>query len=194
MSRSKGRSPSERAGHRELKPASDHAPSGADSAFVVGPWRLLFHPLLLDQLERLAAAAEKETAKRLPGEPEGPNTKLAASVLQFLFHEIPEDPSRPKYRQGVTLGADRKHWLRAKFGNGRFRLFFRYRQDVRLIVFTWVNDSETLRAYGSKTDAYAVFQRMLGTGNPPDDWDALVQAATAPDVLKRARAIFGDSP
>ncbi|MET0395430.1 MAG: type II toxin-antitoxin system YhaV family toxin [Longimicrobiaceae bacterium] len=152
-------------------------------------WTLLFHPLLLDQMERLVAAAERERAKQVPGGTEGPNTKLAAAIRHLVLHEVPEDPSRPKYRHGGTLGGGLKHWLRAKFGNGRFRLFFRYRKDVRLLVFAWVNDSESLRTYGSSTDAYAVFRRMLDGGNPPDDWDALVHAASAPDVLRRARGL-----
>ncbi len=159
--------------------------------FRVGGWTVLFHPLLLDQLERLVAAAEHERAKQLPGGPAGPNTKLAAAIRHLVLREVPEDPSRPKYRHGGTLGGDLKHWLRAKFGNGRFRLFFRYRGDVRLLVFAWVNDAESLRTYGSSTDAYAVFRRMLGAGNPPDEWDALVRAASAPAALRRARGLVG---
>jgi len=39
-----------------------------------------------------------------------------------------------------------------KFG-GRFRLFFRYDGRARLIVFAWVNDEQTLRKCGAKSDA-----------------------------------------
>jgi toxin YhaV len=42
-----------------------------------------------------------------------------------------------------------------------------------------VNDENSLRTYGAKTDAYAVFAAMLATGNPPDDWHALLAAARA---------------
>jgi toxin YhaV len=38
-----------------------------------------------------------------------------------------------------------------------------------------VNDNETLRTYGSNTDAYVVFKKMLGKNRPPDDWDALLK-------------------
>ena len=41
---------------------------------------------------------------------------------------------------------------------------------------TWVNDLKTLRAYGSKTDAYKVFAGMLDDGNPLDDWNELLKA------------------
>jgi len=78
---------------------------------------------------------------------------------------------------GGTLGPDRKHWFRAKFGGGRFRLFFRYSTSAKIIIFAWVNDRDTLRTYGAKSDAYAVFAKMLDSGNPPEDWNALISAS-----------------
>jgi len=35
-----------------------------------------------------------------------------------------------------------------------------------------VNDEKNKRAYGSKTNAYRVFEKMLNSGHPPDDWDS----------------------
>lgn len=169
-------------------------PGNAEAALplVVNGWIVLPHPLLLDQFERLIVAAEAERAKRKEGAPDGPNTKLAAAILHLMMREVPEDPSRSRYRHGGALAEELKHWLRAKFGNGRFRLFFRYRSsDPRIIVFVWVNDSDTLRTYGSSTDAYTVFRRMLGGGNPPDDWEALVRAASAPENVRRAQELLG---
>ena len=119
--------------------------------------------------------------------------KIAASLWQLILAEIPEDPSRSTYRQGNTLGSGMRHWMRAKFANGRFRLFFRYHSKARVIVFAWVNDSDTLRTYGSRTDAYAVFRRMLDSGNPPDDWNELVRASSTPDTIRRARKLFGEA-
>jgi toxin YhaV len=170
-------------------------PSGAGANVVVtqNGWGILLHPLLLDQLERVISAAETERSGRGPGEPAGANMKIAASLSQLILAEVPQDPSRSIYRQGNTLGSEMRHWMRARFGNGRFRLFFRYHSDARLIVFAWVNDSETLRTYGSRTDAYAVFRRMLESGNPPDDWQELVRASSGPDVLRRARTLTSES-
>src|SRR3546814_14173576 len=68
--------------------------------------------------------------------------------------------------------------MRAKFFQ-QYRLFFRFRKSERIIVLAWVNDAETLRAYGSRTDAYAVFNKMLDGDNPPDDWAALKAACEA---------------
>lgn len=92
---------------------------------------------------------------------------------------VPADPGRDEFRQGNTLGTAYRHWRRAKIGR-RFRLFFRYDSRSKVIVYAWVNDENTLRSAGSKSDPYAVFKKMLGRGNPPDDWDALI-AATRSD-------------
>ena len=143
---------------------------------LINGWMILAHPLLLAQLERATSALEATNKK---GEAGTAQVKLLAMLAKLMFETIPSDPTRPDYRQGDTLGKTRKHWFRAKFGNGRFRLFFRYDSKARVIIFAWVNDETTLRTYGSRTDAYHVFKGMLDKGNPPDDWDALLEAATA---------------
>ena len=89
---------------------------------------------------------------------------------------VPSDPARDEYRQGNTMGSAYRHWRRAKLGR-RYRLFFRYDSKAKVIVYAWVNDEQTLRSSGSKSDPYAVFEKMLGRGNPPDEWSALVQAS-----------------
>jgi toxin YhaV len=40
-----------------------------------------------------------------------------------------------------------------------------------------VNDENTLRSSGSKNDPYVMFQKMLKSGNPPNDWDGLREAS-----------------
>jgi toxin YhaV len=146
---------------------------------VVNGWTIYAHPLLLDQLEKLTAVVEKAKAKNPQDWARTANAKVLAAVRSLMFETVPSNPARPEYRQGGTLGSARKHWFRAKFGNGRFRLFFRYDSRSKVIIFSWVNDDTTLRTYGSKTDAYAVFKGMLDNGNPPDDWAALLKAASA---------------
>jgi hypothetical protein len=48
-----------------------------------------------------------------------------------------------------------------------------------------VNDENSLRTYGSRTDAYKVFRSMLDGGNPPDDWDELCKAASDKSAITR---------
>ena len=86
---------------------------------------------------------------------------------------VPSDPARDEYRQGNTMGSAYRHWRRAKLGR-RYRLFFESEgHRVRL-----GQRRADLRSAGSKSDPYAVFEKMLGRGNPPDDW-ALVAASKA---------------
>jgi toxin YhaV len=156
---------------------------------VVNGWQIFAHPLFLDQIETLIAAVERAKAKDPAGFQKTANAKVLAALRKLVFETIPSDPTRADYRQGATLGADRKHWFRAKFGGQRFRLFFRYSTAARVIVFAWVNDADTLRTYGAKTDAYAVFRSMLDKDNPPDDWAALVRGAGGPAAVIRLVAI-----
>lgn len=156
---------------------------------VVNGWHLFAHPLLLGQIDKLTDAIERDRTKDPKGFHEKANAKLLAALRKLMFETIPADPTRIDYRQGSTLGADRKHWFRAKFGGQRFRLFFRYNVAAKIIVFAWVNDADTLRTYGSKTDAYAVFRSMLERGTPPDDWDALLNSAEDSAAIQRLGAL-----
>jgi toxin YhaV len=149
---------------------------------TVNGWTLYAHPLFLEQLEKLTAAVEKAKKKGPKGYHSTANAKLLAAMRKLMFEAIPVDPTRPEYRQGGTLGASRKHWFRAKFGGGRFRLFFRYSTSAKIIIYAWVNDAQTLRTYGSKSDAYAVFKAMLDRGNPPEDWAALIAESSRIDT------------
>ena len=148
-------------------------------------WQLYAHPLFLDQLERLLAAVER--AKR--SDPRGwqgkADARLLAALRGLLLDRIPRDPLAAEFRQGNTLGRERRHWFRAKFGANRFRLFYRADTRARVVVYAWVNDRDTLRKAGAGTDPYAVFARMLERGNPPDDWPALLAQAQAPEAAQR---------
>ena len=142
-------------------------------------WTLLFHTCLIEQLQRLKMAADRAQASDPSGFAANANVKLFRALGQLILETVPTDPAREEYRQGNTMGGSYRHWRRAKIGQ-RFRLFFRYDSKARVIVFAWVNDGNTLRSAGSKSDPYAVFQRMLDRGCPPDDWAALL-AASRPD-------------
>jgi toxin YhaV len=144
----------------------------------VNGWSLFAHALFLDQLDALIAEVERQRAKDPGGYKQKNATKRLAAIAKLAFDVIPQDPTRVEYRQGTTLGDGYAHWLRAKFFQ-QYRLFFRYHRDSRIIVYAWVNDEDTKRAYESSTDAYQVFSRMLKRGRPPDDWNALLAEAKA---------------
>lgn len=152
----------------------------------INGWTIYAHPLFLDQLEAMIQVVEKARKKDPKTYKKKRAAKLLAAVLKVAFENIPSDPTGDGYRQGSTLGDDYKHWFRAKFLQ-QFRLFFRYHQseDAKVIILAWVNDDATLRAYGSATDAYAVFRKMLDRGNPPDTWEALLAAASSVESKRR---------
>ena len=146
---------------------------------IVNGWTLYAHPLFLDQLERLIEAVERAAKKNPTGYAASADAKLLEAMRKLIFEVIPVDPARPEFRQGGTLGGNRKHWFRAKFGGGRFRLFFRFSTSAKIIIYAWVNDRDTLRTYGAKSDAYSVFKAMLDKGNPPEDWAVLMAQSAA---------------
>jgi toxin YhaV len=150
-------------------------------------WTIIALPLFLEQIEKLVSATEAERAG--PAGQAGPNAKLLAHLLDLAFDKVPRDPGNAAHRHGGTLGEDRKHWFRAKTGNGRYRLFYRFHSASRIIVYAWVNDESTLRTYGSATDTYVVFGKMLNAGNPPSEWDALVKAANSRSATDRLAAV-----
>lgn len=163
----------------------------ADTPVVVNGWAICCHPLFLDQFETLLGEVEALKAADPKGYRNKKKTKLLAAIITMGFEIIPSNPAERRFYQGNTLGATYRHWHRGKFFDGRFRLFFRYSSAAKVIVLAWVNDSDTLRTYGSNTDAYAVFKKMLGKNRPPDDWDALLKEASS--ASERQQRILGKS-
>lgn len=143
---------------------------------VINGWTIFAHPLFLDEYEYLANKAEKLKTKDPKNYHKKNATKRLAAIHKLAFKIIPKDPTLPEYRQGTTLGDNHKHWFRAKFFH-QYRLFFRFHSEAKIIVFAWVNDEKIKRAYDSKTDAYRVFEKMLNSGHPPDDWGQLLKEA-----------------
>lgn len=152
--------------------------SAAAAAILVNGWTLFAHPLFLSQVDALATEVEGLKRKDPDGYGRRNATKRLAAIERLALDVIPADPSRPEYRQGHTLGSAHAHWCRAKFFQ-QYRLFFRYHAPSRVIVFAWVNDEDSRRAYESQHDAYRTFRRMLERGHPPHDWDALLGESRA---------------
>ena len=146
---------------------------GSVLPLVVNGWTLFAQPLFLGQVAELVEKVASLKAANPAGYRSKNATKRLAAINKLVFEEIPSDPTDPKFRQGNTLGDEHRHWFRAKFFQ-QYRLFFRFHAESHVIIFAWVNDDTTLRAYDSRTDAYRVFKGMLEDGNPPSDWKALL--------------------
>lgn len=142
----------------------------------VNGWTIYAHPLFLEQVEALTLKVRHLQSKDPAGYRNKAATKRLAAIMKLALNDIPQDPSGTQYRQGNTLGTEHTHWQRAKFYQ-QYRLFFRYDAASKIIIYAWVNDDAAKRAYGSKHNAYSVFQKMLSSGNPPDSWKALQKAS-----------------
>lgn len=103
-------------------------------------------------------------------------TKRLATLEKLVFEVIPSVPGNKLWLLGNSLGEENRAWRRAKF-HQQFRLFFRFDQRSKIIIYGFINDENSMRARGKKTDAYLVFQKMLERGSPPTEWAELLVAA-----------------
>ncbi len=137
-------------------------------------WRIFIHESLEKQLEKLAGSvawmhvAEQTTSKT------NRQKKVLKAIKRAMYESVPAAPGRAEHRLGHTIGREHTAWFRVKLLQ-QFRLFYRYDSVQKVIVYVWVNDAESLRAYGSKTDAYALFQKMLASGYPPGSFEELLK-------------------
>lgn len=143
---------------------------------IIHGWTVFVHPIFIAQLEALTHKVETLKQKDPIGYVKKNASKRLAAIARLTFDVIPQDPTRPEYRQGDTLGDNHRHWFRAKFFQ-QYRLFLRYHAASKVILFAWVNDEDTKKAYESNDDAYRVFRKMLELGHPPDDWTQLLDEA-----------------
>lgn len=149
-------------------------------ALVVNGWTLLQDTAFAEGYEDLVATVEGLREKYPETYQKKAPTKILAAIEKLTKEVIPADPASSAFDQGNTIGPEHRAWKRAKFLQ-QFRLFFRYDTKSRIIIYGWVNDENTKRAYGSKTDAYRVFQKRLAAGSPPTDRDDLVERAAPAD-------------
>lgn len=138
-------------------------------------WRLFGWRGFRLRFRELVEEVEQLRAKDSAGYRQHPTTRLLAAVYRLIVREIPHDPGAPRFQQGNTLGPAHRHWYRARYR--RYRLFYRFHSDQKIIVYAWLNDQDTLRQEGARTDPYAVFRKMLGRGRPPTTWSELLEAS-----------------
>jgi toxin YhaV len=142
----------------------------------INGWTIYLDSLFLAQYRELMDGVKKARIADPENYESRRVAKLFAATRKLIFEEIPANPFDPRFRQGNTLGEDHKHWFRAKYFQ-QYRIFFRFSEKDKVLIFAWMNDEGTKRAYESKTDAYRVFRRMLERGRPPDDWETLLKEA-----------------
>lgn len=144
-------------------------------------WRLYRHRLFAERINKLEQAVAALSASDPAGYKQHPKTKLLASVFKAINETVPANPADPVFRLGHTLGEGYAHWRRVKKGMPqRYRLFFRFvSSPLPLIVFVWLNDEDTLRKEGARTDVYLRFRAMLERGEVPATIEDLIRESTA---------------
>lgn len=130
-------------------------------------WRLFVFSTLENELNALRASVSKELARGKKAD-QIPAAKRLRSLEFLMFDAIPQNPENKNYLLGNTLGPEFKQWRRAKF-SGQYRLFFRFDSRLRVIIYCWVNNEQTLRQYESNTDAYRTFKKLLKSGQVPSE-------------------------
>ncbi len=148
---------------------------------IANGWRLYYYRTFKAALDELEAVVTRLEADDPSGYQAHPKTKLLASVYRAITQLVPANPDAPDFRLGKTLGSGNANWRRVKKGMpDRYRLFFRFASSpMKVIVYVWFNDEDTLRKAGSKTDVYEAFKRMLARGVVPARIDELLSDSDA---------------
>ena len=147
---------------------------------IANGWSLYYYRTFKAALDELEALVSKLAADDPAGYKTHPKTKLLASVYRAITQLVPANPDAPEFRLGKALGSDNTNWRRVKKGMpDRYRLFFRFASSpVKVIVYVWFDDEDSLRKAGSKTDVYETFKRMLARGSVPAGIDDLLREAS----------------
>jgi len=146
---------------------------------IANGWSLYYYRTFKAALDELEALVTKLAADDPAGYKTHPKAKLLASVYRAITQLVPANPDAPQFRLGKTLGSASTNWRRVKKGMpDRYRLFFRFASSpVKVIVYVWFNDEDTLRKAGLKSDVYESFMRMLARGEVPGDIEDLLREA-----------------
>ena len=83
--------------------------------------------------------------------------KLAYRIREADQEIIPQDPNRPEYR----LTGDLRKYRRYKQGLQRYRLFFCFSNQPKIILYLYLNDEKHLRKAGDRKDPYEEFKGLV---------------------------------
>ena len=133
-------------------------------------WKLFYHPVFGDRYAELLDRA-RVLKKRLGNDEfvRHPDVKLVAAVRRVVLEIIPENPNRPDF----WLRDDLAKFRRVKHYGlpDRYRLFYVFSEQQKVVIVLYLNESGTLRKDGAKTDPYEVFGEMLRSGRIGSDFD-----------------------
>ena len=119
------------------------------------------HDYYFHRINELTAQIQKLHKTLEPGQfIQHPIVKLARRIREADRNIIPQDPDRPDYQ----LTGEFKKYRRYKQGLQRYRLFFGFSNQPRIILYLYLNDERHLRKEGDKNDPYEVFKKFISQG------------------------------
>ena len=137
---------------------------------VQNGWKLFYHPVFGDRYADLRDRA-RALKKHLSRDEfvRHPDVKLVAAVRRVVLEIIPDEPNRPDF----WLKDDLAKFRRVKHYGlpDRYRLFYVFSDQQKVVIVLYLNESRTLRKQGAKTDPYEVFGEMVRSGQIGADFD-----------------------
>jgi len=136
---------------------------------MASDYLLMYHLFYYQRVAQL-----KEQVKKLRHKLSGEEfrqheiVKLAYRIRRADQEIIPQDPNRPEYR----LRGDLRKFRRYKQGLQRYRLFFCFSNQPKIILYLYLNDEKGLRKSGAKSDPYQEFKKLVNKevfSHNPDD-------------------------
>ena len=142
-------------------------------------WQLFQFKPFAQRLQALTQDVVRLAQADPTGYKQHPKTKLLASVYRSMTVTVPTKPADPVFLLGHSLGKTHGNWRRVKKGlPQRYRLFFMFASNpLAVVIYAWLNDEDTLRKEGSRTDVYEVFKRMLERGEVPSTINELIEGS-----------------
>ena len=142
-------------------------------------WQLFQFKPFAQRLQALTQDVVRLAQTDPTGYKQHPKTKLLASVYRSMTVTVPTKPADPVFQLGHSLGKTHGNWRRVKKGlPQRSRMFFMFAsKPLAVVIYAWLNDEDTLREEGSRSDVYEVFKRMLERGEVPSNINDLMQGS-----------------
>ena len=155
-------------------------------------WQLFQFKPFAQRLQALTQDVVRLAQADPTGYKQHPKTKLLAPVYRSMTVTVPTKPADPVFLLGHSLGKTHGNWRRVKKGlPQRYRLFFMFASNpLAVVIYAWLNDEDTLRKEGSRTDVYEVFKRMLERGEVPSTINELIEGS----IVERDKLMPTGSP
>ena len=129
---------------------------------MASDYLLMYHLFYYQRIAQLKEQVKKLRHKLSEGEfRQHEIVKLAYRIRRADQEIIPQDPNRPEYK----LRDDLRKFRRYKQGLQRYRLFFCFSNQPKIILYLYLNDEKGLRKSGAKSDPYQEFKKLINKGN-----------------------------